>query len=334
MDWEVKSKPSTLHDKPVWTWPVVWAWAQKGNSGARRQRNHFWVSSNSCNRSRASMKAKWPHGLGDKGHWQAVYHSFSHRDLLSPLLERSTTFCKYWLGLLFYSNAHHSRCQTGICASCELTCSSEYTSTGIQWCTAYPKCTHMGTIVGGYWNRGQQSWGSLSSVGDCSSWCPCQYRAWNQCTSCFQCHLYQLHKVSSLDSICPLSANHIYRYYWDISGHLPSLSGFRLEPSIRASRIDGAVYIQAYTTNKVVVYNVEEGHHAKHLTTAEVLGPWQPPRTLNGLYTIYEKAQTHNPSKAWLEVRVPYVVADHILTTINSDAIHGCLCAFTCADWW
>jgi len=131
-----------------------------------------------------------PHGLGDKGHWQAVYHSFSHRDSLSPLLERSTTFCKYWLGLLFYSNAHHSRCQTGICASCELTCSSGYTSTGIQWCTAYPKCTHMGTIVGGYWNRGQQSWGSLSSVGDCSSWCPCQYRAWNQCTSCFQCHLY------------------------------------------------------------------------------------------------------------------------------------------------
>ena len=69
-------------------------------------------------------------------------------------------------------------------------------------------------------------------------------------------------------------------------------------PSIRASRIDGAVYIQAYTTNKVVVYNVEEGHHAKHLTTAEALGPWQPPQTLNGLYTIYEKAQTHNPLKA------------------------------------
>ena len=82
------------------------------------------------------------------------------------------------------------------------------------------------------------------------------------------------------------------------------------------------------------MYNVEERHHAKHLTTTEALGPWQPPRTLNGLYTIYEKAQTHNPLKARLEVRVPYVVADHILTTINSDTIYGCLCAFTCADWW
>jgi len=137
-----------------------------------------------------------------------------------------------------------------------------------------------------------------------------------------------------LDSICPLSVNHIYRYYRDISGHLPSLSGFRLEPSVRASRIDGAVYIQAYTTDKAVVYNVEGGHHAKHLTTAEALGPRQPPRTLNGLYTIYEKAQIHNPSKAQLEVRVPYVAADHILTMINSDAIRGCLCAFTCTDWW
>ena len=108
--------------------------------------------------------------------------------------------------------------------------------------------------------------------------------------------------MSSLDSICPLSANHIYRYYRDISEHLPSLSGFRLEPSIRASRIDGAVYIQVYTTDKAVMYNVEGEHHTKHLTTAEVLGPQQPPQTLNGLYTIYEKAQTHNLSKAQLEV--------------------------------
>ena len=83
----------------------------------------------------------------------------------------------------------------------------------------------------------------------------------------------QLCKMSSLDSICPLSTNHIYRYYQNISGHLPSLSGFCLEPSIRASRINGAVYIQAYTIDKAVMYNVEGGYHTKHLTITEALGP-------------------------------------------------------------
>ena len=169
---------------------MVWVWAQEGDPGTRRQWNCFWVFSNSCNRSRASTEAKQPHGLGDKGHWQALCFSFSHRDFLSPLLEHSTASCRHWLGLLFYSDAHHLRHQAGICVSCELTCSSGYTSTGIQWCTACPKCTCMGTMVGEYWNRGQQSWEPLPSVGNCPSWCPCQYRAWNQCTSCFQCHLY------------------------------------------------------------------------------------------------------------------------------------------------
>ncbi|KAJ3567638.1 hypothetical protein NP233_g6238 [Leucocoprinus birnbaumii] len=124
------------------------------------------------------------------------------------------------------------------------------------------------------------------------------------------------------------------KYYRDTSGHLPGLSGFRLEPGSRASGPHRAIYLQAYTTDKAVVYNPDGTHHAKFVTGTEALGPTQPPLSMQGLYKIYEQARTLNPAKARLEIRVPLEHASGALVDIVERDIRDSLCAFETADWW
>jgi len=63
------------------------------------------------------------------------------------------------------------------------------------------------------------------------------------------------------------------RYYWDISNHLPDVSGFCLIPSGIGSSPYTVAYLQAYTTNKRVNYNQDGRHYAKYLTAVEALAP-------------------------------------------------------------
>jgi len=124
------------------------------------------------------------------------------------------------------------------------------------------------------------------------------------------------------------------QYSRDLSSHLTAVSGFRIVPGVRAQGEFEARYLQAYTTDKSVVYNPEGGHHAKFLTTKEAMGHTQPAKTVEGIYTIYEQAMIANSSNARLEVRVPYRFATQVLIEFDVDQLRDSLCAFTREEWW
>lgn len=124
------------------------------------------------------------------------------------------------------------------------------------------------------------------------------------------------------------------KYYRDLASHLTAVSGFRVVPGVRAAGEFEAAYIQAYTTDKSVVYNVDGFHHAKFLTTREALGPIHPTKTIEGIHAIYEKARDVNASSARLEVRVPYRFATQALLEFDPAVLRNCLCLFPREEWW
>lgn len=124
------------------------------------------------------------------------------------------------------------------------------------------------------------------------------------------------------------------KYSRDLTSHLTDVSGFRISPGTRAQGEYEAVYIQAYTTDKAVVYNPDAGHYAKSLSMKEAMGPDQPPKTVEGIHTIYQEALQNNSSSARLEVRVPLKFAHHVLLQFDSQTLKKCLCSFNPRDWW
>ncbi|KAJ3559064.1 hypothetical protein NP233_g11357 [Leucocoprinus birnbaumii] len=124
------------------------------------------------------------------------------------------------------------------------------------------------------------------------------------------------------------------KYYRDLASHLPEVSGFRLTLTPRSEGEYRAVYIQAYTTDKAVTYNQEGFHHAKHLSVEDAMGKVQPSKMMKGIHKIYQEARTRNPSKARLEIRVPYHHASQVLVDLDYDAFRSSMYAFDCYDWW
>lgn len=124
------------------------------------------------------------------------------------------------------------------------------------------------------------------------------------------------------------------KYQRDPSSHLTAVSGFRIMPGVRAEGDFRAVYIQAYTTDKAVVYNPDGNHYAKFLTTAEALDSKHPTPTINGIHDIYDKAREDNASSARLEVRVPFRFATEVLLEFDPDVLRNCLCLFSREEWW
>lgn len=123
------------------------------------------------------------------------------------------------------------------------------------------------------------------------------------------------------------------KYYRDLASHLTAVSGFRIVPGHRAEGPFQAIYLQAYTTDKSVVYNVDGKHHAKFLTTEEALGATQPTPMIKGTHEIYKRAHDVNASSARLEVRVPYRFATQVLLQFDP-VIRDCLCLFPRQEWW
>ncbi|KAF9443967.1 hypothetical protein P691DRAFT_631072, partial [Macrolepiota fuliginosa MF-IS2] len=124
------------------------------------------------------------------------------------------------------------------------------------------------------------------------------------------------------------------KYSRDLASHLTAISGFRITPGRQAEGPFKAVYLQAYTTDKSVVYNPEGSHHAKFLSSKEALGQVQPSKTIDALYELYDEAKKMNFSKARLEVRVPYRFATQILLEFDPNVLRNCLCVFTRKEWW
>ncbi|KXN84275.1 hypothetical protein AN958_12781 [Leucoagaricus sp. SymC.cos] len=155
-----------------------------------------------------------------------------------------------------------------------------------------------------------------------------------QWTTSAHCHIVQ--------QALQISENHAKRitkitsskYTRDYASHLTEISGFHITPGTRAQGPFEAAYVQAYTTDKSVVYNTDGSHHAKFLTSKDALGPKQPSKLIKGIYTIYDKARKKNPSHARLEVRVPYKHATDVLLDVDLDILRDCVYAFHIRDWW
>lgn len=124
------------------------------------------------------------------------------------------------------------------------------------------------------------------------------------------------------------------KYTRDPVSHLTAISGFRAVPGVRAQGPYEAAYIQAYTTDKSIVYNPEGRHHAKFITVKEAMGVDHPTKTIEGIYNIYDEARVANSSNARLEVRVPYRFATQALIQFDPEVIKDCLCSFTRQEWW
>lgn len=124
------------------------------------------------------------------------------------------------------------------------------------------------------------------------------------------------------------------KYSRDHASHLTAISGFRATPGVQAEGPFEVAYIQAYTTDKSVVYNIDGAHHAKFLTLAEAMGTIQPPTMVNGLYDIYAAALRANSSSARVEVRVPFAFATAVLVEFDPLVLRDCLCSFTREEWW
>ncbi|GLB36947.1 hypothetical protein LshimejAT787_0312340 [Lyophyllum shimeji] len=118
--------------------------------------------------------------------------------------------------------------------------------------------------------------------------------------------------------------------------HIPAHHADRISSinSSKYSRDPVSHLTAAYTTDKTVTANTEGRHHAKYLTTDEAMGQQQPTRTIDGLYTLYQEAQTANSSSARLEVRVPLEFGSQVLLEFDHNRISTCLCAFPRDDWW
>jgi hypothetical protein len=123
-------------------------------------------------------------------------------------------------------------------------------------------------------------------------------------------------------------------YSKDLNSHLVEIGGFRITPGRNSRGPFRAAYVQAYTTDKTVVYNTDGRHHAKFITTVDVMGQNQPHEKVNGIWTIYNEARRANSSNARLEVRVPYEFATKVLLQFDATKIRECLCSFTRDEWW
>lgn len=124
------------------------------------------------------------------------------------------------------------------------------------------------------------------------------------------------------------------KYTRDPVSHLTAISGFRVVPGFRGQGMYEAAYIQAYTTDKAVLYHPEGRHHSKFITIKEAMKVEHPSKTIEGIYSIYDEARTANSSNARLEVRVPYKFATQVLIEFDPDVLKDCLCSFSRQEWW
>ncbi|KXN83946.1 hypothetical protein AN958_00784 [Leucoagaricus sp. SymC.cos] len=162
-----------------------------------------------------------------------------------------------------------------------------------------------------------------SPSGDCVQWITASHR-----------HIVQQALRIPMNHAIRVTKPSSSLYARDLSSHLTSLSGFRLRPGARVQGEFEAAYVQAYTTDKTVVYNIDKGRHSKFVEAKDVMETKNLDNNVGSILKIYEAAATANPLKARLEVRVPLSKAPHVLTQFNPTVMRNCLCTFPWADWW
>jgi len=120
-------------------------------------------------------------------------------------------------------------------------------------------------------------------------------------------------------------------YSRDLSSHLPDVSGCRVriaefsdDPVRNPS---GIKYIQMYTNDKALTYQLANGRHSKHLTGNGAL-KGDPPQFVRGLFDAYMDAAPHNHVNSRIELRVPLSNACEVLTSWPNDLLSRTMMKF------
>lgn len=130
------------------------------------------------------------------------------------------------------------------------------------------------------------------------------------------------------------------QYTRDMLAHLPSVSGCRIAPGVRARGPYQVRYYQQYTTDKGLTYTLPTRNayaygygFSKQLLVVDVVKGTQS-EYIDGLYILYRNAAAVAAAKARLEVRVPLEYADKILLDITPEFIQNALVAFDITVFW
>ncbi|KAJ8584373.1 hypothetical protein M405DRAFT_845212 [Rhizopogon salebrosus TDB-379] len=119
-------------------------------------------------------------------------------------------------------------------------------------------------------------------------------------------------------------------YSKDISATLMHLSGFRASFALHN---EDPVYMQAYTTDKALIYQLDGGRHGLAISGAQAL-KGTPPEFMDKIYDVYFDARDTHDCAARLELRVQAAYATTTALTIPMDVIRESLCVFERGDWW
>ncbi|KAF9470635.1 hypothetical protein BDN70DRAFT_901951, partial [Pholiota conissans] len=123
------------------------------------------------------------------------------------------------------------------------------------------------------------------------------------------------------------------KYIRDMTSHLPSVSGCRISPGVRAQGPYEALYLQTYTTDKAITYRPEGSHFGKFLRGEDIISG-KADDYCRGLYDLYRQATDKNPSRARIELRVPMQHASRVLLDVDIDHFRDGLVIFDPIVWW
>src|ERR1700688_83407 len=123
------------------------------------------------------------------------------------------------------------------------------------------------------------------------------------------------------------------QYTRDMTSHLPQVSGCRIEPGVQGRGPFQVAYLQLYTTDKAVTYRLDQGHHSKIITCADVIRG-HANDFITGLYAAYRNAINNNHGQARMEVRVPIAFCKDVLVELDRNVICRGLVSFQSMEWW
>lgn len=120
-------------------------------------------------------------------------------------------------------------------------------------------------------------------------------------------------------------------YSKDPATHLYSLSGFRTTTGAFGGQY-GAVYVQAYTTDKSQTFHPHGYNSGKAISPKHAI-EGTPPDYISQLKTTYQSAQSNIDVAARLEVRVPFSQAENVLRNPPDTLWEGMVC-YPRELWW
>lgn len=149
-------------------------------------------------------------------------------------------------------------------------------------------------------------------------------------------HYHVVRACFGLDSV---NARRITRqgsskYARDITNHLSAVAGCRIEPGVRGQGTFEVQYFQMYTTDKALIYRLDQGHHGKFLKGQDILKRGKASSYLKSLFALYVRASEENSSSARMEGRVPIRYARRFFLNVGEELLRDSLVSFRRKDWW